>query len=313
MTRRDSQPPRIRKIDLPDASQHNVTFYESSFFKQHDGFSSQQAELPTPQEVLARSRDGIGGVVKFEFLGLAVKSGPSDVLNFEEAQAMMAIRRAYSHGEVPVPEVFGWKTHETRRFIYMSLIEGKTLREAWDDLSTADKKEICAQLSKVVSLLRSIEQDPAERQYIGSVSGGVVQDRFFRVDYEKGPFYDIKSFNDWLLVAATRQTPGPNGEIDTNEFYRSLLPDIGEIYFTHGDISLGNVIISNASGTWQIVGLIDWEQAGWYPDFWEYYKMCSGVEYNHEWREAEWIDAVLSPINNDTMDAIAAYFSWRQP
>ncbi|KAM3422418.1 hypothetical protein BST61_g2769 [Cercospora zeina] len=313
MTRSYLQPPRIRMSDLPDASQQNATFYESSFFKQDGSHDSRQTQLPPPQEVLERSRDGIGGVVKFESLGLAVKFGPSDYLRFEEAQAMIAIRQTFPGGEIPVPEVFGWRTHGTQSFIYMSLIEGKTLRQAWKELTTVDKKEICAGLSKMVSLLRSIEQECMENQFIGSVSGGVLQDRFFRVDYEKGPFYDIKSFNDWLLAAATRQTPGPNGEINTNEVYRPFIPDSGKVFFTHGDISLGNVMISFMSGAWTIAGLIDWEQAGWYPEYWEYYKMCAGVEYHHEWREAGWADMVLPPINDDTMDAISAYFSWRQP
>lgn len=99
-----------------------------------------------------------------------------------------------------------------------------------------------------------------------SVNGGVVQDRFFRLDYEKGPFSTINAFNDWLFVAATRQRPGPDGIIeglDHPDMYRDLIPDDGRMFFTHGDLTLGNILLSNTDGSWSIVGIIDWEQAGW--------------------------------------------------
>lgn len=68
-------------------------------------------------------------------------------------------------------------------------------------------------------------------------TAGLVQDRFFELDYENGPFATIASFNDWLLAAAARQKPGP-GVINTGPV-REYLPDTGRIYFTHGDPALG--------------------------------------------------------------------------
>lgn len=82
---------------------------------------------------------------------------------------------------------------------------------------------------------------------------------------------------------------------------------------THGDLTLGNLIISDGPGPRRIAAIIDWEQAGWYPEYWEYFKLLYGVEYHHEWREAGWADSVMTPIEDDVLDAISAYFSWRQP
>lgn len=36
--------------------------------------------------------------------------------------------------------------------------------------------------------------------------------------------------------------------------------------FTHGDLSLRHVYYLNG----RITGIIDWESAGWFPDYWEY-------------------------------------------
>lgn len=143
----------------------------------------------------------------------------------------------------------------------------------------------------------------------GSINGGVVQDRFFKLDYEEGPFQTSKSFNDWLLAAATRQRPGPGGVTGP---YREFLPDTGYIYFTHGDLTLGNIIISDGPGPRRIAGIIDWEQAGWYPEYWEYCKLLHAVEYDHEWRSDGWADKVMRPFETES-EVFAEYSLWRCP
>jgi hypothetical protein len=143
----------------------------------------------------------------------------------------------------------------------------------------------------------------------GSINGGTVQDRFFKLDYEEGPFLTVKSFNDWLLAAATRQRPGLEGITGP---YREFFPDTGNIYFTHGDLTLGNIIISGTPESQRIVGIVDWEQAGWYPEYWEYCKLLYGVEYTHEWRSAEWVEKVIKSYD-DEWTAFAEYSSWRCP
>jgi hypothetical protein len=81
-----------------------------------------------------------------------------------------------------------------------------------------------------------------------------VQDRFFRLDYEEGPFLSIKLFNDWLLATVTRQRPRSEG---ITGLYRDFFPDTGNIYFTHRDLTLGNIIISGTVGSQRIVGIVD--------------------------------------------------------
>lgn len=140
-------------------------------------------------------------------------------------------------------------------------------------------------------------------------------DRFFKLDYEEGPFHSIKSFNDWLFAAATRQRPGPDGFVpglDRDDMYRDFISDSGNIYFSHGDLTLGNIIVSGAAGSQRIVGIIDWEQSGWYPEYWEYFKLLYGVEYDHEWRNEGWAEKVMKPFP-DELTAVAEYFLWRCP
>lgn len=85
----------------------------------------------------------------------------------------------------------------------MSLIFGKALREAWDDLQIVDKTSISAQLGEIVPALRSIKPDISQsigKLFIfnlldafvglikcsialGSINGRTLQDRYFRYDY----------------------------------------------------------------------------------------------------------------------------------
>ena len=134
-------------------------------------------------------------------------------------------------------------------------------------------------------------------------------DRFFKLDYEDGPFHSFKTFNDWVFCAAIRQRVIPPNADDP---YREFLLDSGGICFTHGDLTLNNIIIAPGSSPRRIAGIIDWEQSGWYPDYWEYCKLLYGVEYTHEWREAGWAEKVMRPFESEWF-AIAQYFQWRDP
>lgn len=289
MTGKGTCCPLIDISSLPDISRTEVDFHETSFFN-----SSQRPfpQLPTPASILQQYPNHGAGVIKYEHLNLAVKIGDSSYLRLEEAQTMRAIRDAFPHDVLPVPEVFGWRKYEDQTFIHMSLIYGPTLREVWPTLTEADKESICGELSGVIAALRRITQGssspfigtaispcsavlPIESltSILGSINGGAVQDRFFLLDYEEGPFLSIKSFHDWFLAAATRQRPGPQ---EITGPYRDLLPDTGNIYFTHGGLTLGNIIISGTPGSQRIVGILDWEQAGWYPEYWEYCKLLYG-------------------------------------
>ena len=94
--------------------------------------------------------------------------------------------------------------------------------------------------------------------------------------------------------------------------YRDWLPDTGSVHFTHGDLTLGNIIVSGESGLQRVVGVIDWEQAGWYPEYWEYSKMLYAVEPDHAFRTEEWADTIVRPFK-DAFFAVAEYSLWICP
>jgi hypothetical protein len=60
-------------------------------------------------------------------------------------------------------------------------------------------------------------------------------------------------------------------------------------------------IISGIPGSQRIVGIVDWEEAGWYPEYWEYCKLLYEIEYTQEWRSAGW---VVKMINHMMMSGL---------
>lgn len=59
----------------------------------------------------------------------------------------------------------------------------------------------------------------------------------------------------------------------------SILPRSNKSVFTHGDIAPRNILVDKSG---RILGLIDWENAGWYPDYWEYASMMKPSS-DHDW------------------------------
>ena len=90
-----------------------------------------------------------------------------------------------------------------------------------------------------------------------------------------------------------------------------FFPDSSQVFFTHGDLTPSNIVLSKHSGAWRVAGIIDWEQAGWYPEYWEYCKLLLAVDYEHEWRSEGWADGVMRPFEAE-FEAFAEYNSWRR-
>lgn len=131
---------------------------------------------------------------------------------------------------------------------------------------------------------------------LGSINGGRVQDIYFRAGYEAGPFHNVPSFNDWVQLAALPGLPMAERPDDP---YRPFLPDMCSVYFSHGNLHLQNIILSDIPGCRRIIGIVDWEQAGWYPEYWEYCKLTIAGLYNHDWRGGGWADSIVTPYKEE--------------
>lgn len=60
--------------------------------------------------------------------------------------------------------------------------------------------------------------------------------------------------------------PQPGLRADLSELISLQENTPSALVFTHGNLSSLNILVSGD----EVVGIIDWETAGWYPSYWEY-------------------------------------------
>ncbi|KAF2800776.1 phosphotransferase enzyme family protein [Melanomma pulvis-pyrius CBS 109.77] len=140
----------------------------------------------------------------------------------------------------------------------------------------------------ILSRLRTLRQNESE-QAIGSLSHSPSLDQVLEFRSLLRPFLTVASFHDWLSWLWCRHDPDPQSVPDV---WRQELPDNVPIVITHGDLHRSNIIVTATSPT-RVLAVIDWEQAGWGPDYWEYCKAKVTAHYNKDWRG--WIDVFLEP------------------
>ncbi|KAI1333114.1 kinase-like domain-containing protein [Xylariaceae sp. FL0255] len=71
------------------------------------------------------------------------------------------------------------------------------------------------------------------------------------------------------------------GVVSQSIYWHQITTQLGAkcpIIFTHGDIAARNILVRDG----KIVALLDWEFAGWYPEYWEYVFAFRGLD-NVDW------------------------------
>jgi len=146
-------PLSIDESTLPDITQPSMDFLDSSFFRQHQ---HKTRVLMSPAEIIRKYGRHGQEVIMLDDPPMAVKIHHVERFRLEEIQTMVAMRSIFPVGDIIVPEVFGYRHHDGMIHVYMSVMPGITLRQAWPTLTAVDKSNIQSDLRRVISTLRSI-------------------------------------------------------------------------------------------------------------------------------------------------------------
>jgi aminoglycoside phosphotransferase len=223
--------------------------------------------------------------------GLCVKYGRH--VHLSEASTMQFITQ---HTSIPVPKVLCAFTRNGMTYIVMERIKGDMIGKGWVKRSEESKTKLLAQLAGMVREMRTLQPPQDNKFGVASVDGGSLYDcRIPGPSLRFGPFDTIQDFHRHLRMGI---------ELDSR-----LSPEIQEfikqqskswpLVFTHGDLSSLNIL---ARGD-DIVGIIDWETAGWYPSYWEYTTAYQVNPQNSFWVHE--IDKFLQPMPEElAMDRI---------
>lgn len=106
----------------------------------------------------------------------------------------------------------------------------------------------------------------------------------FRLNNPCGPFPDLNTFHQQLRTLAYIDSSKINSADSLNPLTQKCLrihTNSYPIFFTHGDINLTNILMNPR--TLRISGLIDWECAGFYPEYWEKTKSVYSVNRDTFW------------------------------
>lgn len=208
----------------------------------------------------------------------------SDGTSIDEVQSMRAIRAA----GFPAPRVISYGAHPETPYapvsILMTRLPGIELAEVFDDdLPDIERESIEDELRWMLDIMRAWPAPRKPEMPISSITGGSV--RSIRVvNHRFGPFESEEEFTNHL------QEPASSHSYESEDAFEDDLLSARKLYqlipkhrivFTHGDFALHNILVHDG----HVSGWIDWESAGWYPDYWEFTTPLRWASSYPEWRD----------------------------
>jgi len=180
----------------------------------------------------------------------------------------------------------------------MEFVDGECLEESWPSMNSEQKTCIASQLRDILTVMRSA---PLDQCKIGGFDGPVRDCRVFS-DYVGGPFGSKAEFNGFVLDFL-RGTPVPIRKTLTG----ALGSSDHRVVFTHGDLAPRNIVVKDGC----VQALLDWEYAGWYPEYWEYVKFFDRPTGCKDWKHyAEVMFDTPYPAESLTFQALVR---WQRP
>ncbi|OAQ68345.1 tyrosine-protein kinase, active site protein [Pochonia chlamydosporia 170] len=224
-----------------------------------------------------------------------IKSGKT--ISLEEAEALQVAAQA----GLLVPRILTTDSQPGGiNVLQMSHVDGQPLSEVWSTMTPRQKRCIALQLREILTNMRSLQ---APTRLVGACSGGQFRDTRLCHSHYFPSLVNEDEFNRYLILSLSHVTPRP-----VRDAFARQQRNNHRIVFTHGDLSPRNIIVSND----RIVGIVDWEEAGWFPEYWEYVKffLRTGAE------DGDWPSYAYDIFPDAYHDQLVLYFSilqWQSP
>ncbi|PWY78811.1 kinase-like protein [Aspergillus eucalypticola CBS 122712] len=182
---------------------------------------------------------------------------------------------------IPVPTIIkSWEEEEEDKhtLTLMRRIPGEPLRKDWSKLTPKEKENVAKQVAEYLQQLRTLQSDKI--QCLGGRP--VFSNLLFKNNSSssgeilRGPF----ASDDELWAEMERGLDERIPEAARVRL-RQRMPSAMPYTFTHGDLTIGNIMVE--SGT--VTGVIGWEMAGYFPVWWEYVATSvPDTEEDREWK-----------------------------
>ncbi|PKY06058.1 phosphotransferase enzyme family protein [Aspergillus campestris IBT 28561] len=211
-------------------------------------------------------------------------------INVWEGQALVYLERHVP--EVPAPRLYAMYHDSKQLFLIMQRVPGVPLNSIWTSLAHSEKDDIIAKLQLIFDAMQKAECPWPD--FFGGLDGGSVHHYLFYSQHgdEKflGPFSGEPAFIAGL-VGNYRAVVERNNLPDYKaRFYETYLARVLQGHRTHGDVEQKNIMVvenlshpNDQGGRSFDVALVDWENSGWFPDFWEFF--CASDPLHFQWEE----------------------------
>ncbi|UNI18717.1 hypothetical protein JDV02_004970 [Purpureocillium takamizusanense] len=206
---------------------------------------------------------------------------------------------------VPAPKVLDIAVVASRGYLFrqkeyllMTQMPGTPAINCYDELSDGGMATFVKEIQSIVSQIRVLPKNVGDGYMICNSMGGPILDHRIRDATPFGPFVSEDGFNALL------RHPDDLGR----EGHKAV--------FTHADLNFRNILIDerrNEDGTmgWHVTGIVDWETAGFYPEYWEYTKMLF-ESFRYEERLESQIYRIFGAFGDYSKEVEVEKRSWEE-
>ncbi|KAF2257649.1 hypothetical protein CC78DRAFT_588218 [Lojkania enalia] len=206
------------------------------------------------------------GNVLYQYARRAVVCiSPNTVVKINKSQdttEMHLLDHIHKHSQgLPVPVSFGMITIAGWSYAFTSFIPGVPLDRIWGSLPFDRKCYVREQLNYYFAELRRLPILSKEG-YLGGGLTPICKGGHRFTKQSPVPIANNAQFNNFLLDDSLMDPA-------RLEYLRRCLPSNYQIVVTHGDLCPPNILVESED-VLTITGIIDWENGGAYPEYWEY-------------------------------------------
>ncbi|KAF2498186.1 kinase-like protein [Lophium mytilinum] len=204
----------------------------------------------------------------------------SDGTRLEEVLATKVARAA----GLPVPIILTYGDHPDTPHALMSILmtrlPGQELGQVYMKLTKDDQNTALSEMQTIMKAMREWPK-PWDRELICSTSGTDLRSVRFPglPKHSAGPCGSEQEFSDRLLNSASGRRMSQEVFEEKLAKAKSMPSLSHRIVFSHGDLKHYNILFYKG----HISGFIDWESAGWYPEYWDFTTALKFCQKDHWW------------------------------
>ena len=206
---------------------------------------------------------------------------------------VMSLILVAMHTSIPSPKVLDYvSTNSGESYLLMTGVPGEQVGRLFDDMTPEQHQQFIFDLQNCIKELRQITNP--HNFLICNALGGACNDIRLLCGGNPGPFSSEAAFNDFLLDISqvSHRTEGFADVISRLRSTKHM------VYFTHADLGPTNILVNNG----RLSGIVDWEMAGWYPEYWE---LSKSLYFSYSWTLwRKTIMAVLPGYDEELNDEI---------